>query len=73
MTMDALNINFGFLLAQIIIPITLIVLPLLSLLDLARKKLGGTPLALWVLIIRAIPLLGPLAYWIVKPTVESRA
>jgi hypothetical protein len=56
MTMDALNINFGFLLAQIIIPITLIVLPLLSLLDLARKKLGGTPLA----------------YWIVKPTVESR-
>jgi hypothetical protein len=73
MIMDALNINFGFLLAQIIIPITLIVLPLLSLVDLARKKLGGTPLALWVLIICAIPLLGPLAYWIVKPTSESRA
>ena len=71
--MDALNINFGFLLAQIIIPIALIVLPLLSLVDLAKKKLSGTPLALWVLIICAIPLLGPLAYWIVKPAAESRA
>jgi hypothetical protein len=71
--MDALNINFGFLLAQIIIPIALIGLPLLALLDLAKKKLSGTALALWVLIICAIPLLGPLAYWIVRPTVESRA
>ena len=70
--MDALGINAGLLLSQAILPILLIGLPVLALIDLAKKKLNGTPLALWVLILCAIPLLGPLAYWIVKPTAESR-
>ena len=72
MTMDALEINFSLLLLQSIIPVVLIGLPVISLLDLAKKKLSGTALALWVLMICAIPFLGPLAYWIVKPTAESR-
>jgi hypothetical protein len=50
----------------------LIALPILSLIDLARKNLSGMPLAIWVLVICAIPLLGCLAYWIIKPTAESR-
>jgi predicted dehydrogenase len=39
--------------------------------DLARKKLSGTPLAVWVLVICVVPVLGSLAYWIIKPTAES--
>ena len=71
--MDALGINAGLLLSQMIIPLLLIGLPVLALIDLSRKKLSGTPLALWVLVICAIPLLGSIAYWIVKPIPESRA
>lgn len=69
--METLGINFGFLLVQLI-PILLIVLPIIALIDLSRKKLSGMPLALWVLIICAIPFLGALAYWIVKPTAEAK-
>jgi len=71
--MDALGINFGMLLIQSIIPIVLFVFPMISLIDLARKKLTGTPLALWVLVICVVPILGASAYWIVKPTTESKA
>ena len=71
--MDALGINFGMLLVQSIIPIVLFVFPLISLIDLARKKLTGTTLALWVLVICAVPVLGASAYWIVKPTAEGNA
>ena len=71
MTVEPLGINVGLLLIQSIIPIVLILFPLASLVDLGKKKISGTTLALWVLIICAIPLLGPLAYWIIKPTAES--
>lgn len=71
--MDALGINFGMLLVQSIIPIILFVFPMISLIDLARKKLTGTPLAIWVLVICIVPILGASAYWIIKPTAESKA
>ena len=69
--MDALGINLGALLAQSIIPVVLFVLPLISVIDLSRRKLTGTTLALWVLIICAVPILGALAYWIIKPAAEN--
>ena len=69
--MEPLGVNLGFLLVQLI-PVILIVLPIIALIDLSKKKLSGMPLALWVLIICAIPFLGALAYWIVKPTVEAK-
>jgi len=69
--MEPLGINIGLLLIQSIIPVVLIVFPIISLIDLGRKKLSGTTLAIWVLIICAIPILGSLAYWIIKPTAES--
>jgi hypothetical protein len=71
--MEPLGINFGMLLIQSIIPIVLFVFPMISLIDLARKKLTGTPLALWVLVICVVPILGASAYWIIKPTAESNA
>ena len=70
--MEPVGINAGMLLIQFIFVIFIVGLPVVSLIDLARKKLSGTPLALWVLIICAVPVLGSLAYWIVKPTVETK-
>jgi len=70
--MDALGINGTFLLIQLIPIILLIGLPVIALIDLAKKKMNGTPLALWVLVICAVPLLGAIAYWIVKPTAETQ-
>lgn len=69
--MDAIGFNGSLLLVEVI-PIALIIgLPIISLLDLARKKMSGTPLAIWVLIICAVPLLGWVAYWVVRPTAEG--
>ena len=69
--MEALGINLPVLLIQLI-PVTLFIgLPIIALIDLAKKKMSGTPLALWVLIICAIPALGAIAYWIVKPTANA--
>jgi hypothetical protein len=70
--MDALGINFGLLLEQVFFVIVLIGLPVISLMDLAKKRLSGTPLAIWALVICLVPVIGSLAYWIVKPTAESR-
>jgi len=70
--MDALGINFGLLLEQVFFVILLIGLPVISLIDLGRNRLSGTPLAIWVLVICAVPVIGSLAYWIIKPTAESR-
>ena len=67
--MDSLGINFGLLFVQLL-PIVLIAFPVISLFDLAKKKLKGISLALWVLVICAVPLLGALAYWIIRPTAE---
>ena len=71
--MEPLGIGVGELLILSIVPIVLIGFPILSLVDLGKKKLTGTTLAIWVLIICAIPILGPLAYWIIKPTAENKA
>jgi hypothetical protein len=70
--MEPLGINFGLSLIELIIVMIWIGLPIISLVDLGKKKLSGTTLALWVLIICVIPLLGPLAYWIIKPTAENK-
>lgn len=70
--MEPIGINFGFLIVQLLSLILVIGLPIVSLIDLSKKKLSGAPLAIWALIICAIPLLGALAYWIVKPTAETR-
>jgi NADH:ubiquinone oxidoreductase subunit 6 (subunit J) len=69
---EPLGINIGLLAIQLFFVLVMIGLPIISLADLARKKLSGTPLAIWVLIICVVPLLGSLAYWIIKPAVETR-
>ncbi len=71
--MEPLGFNLGIGLIQFVIIGVTIGLPVISVIDLARKKLASTPLALWVLIICAIPVLGSVAYWIVRPTPEGNS
>ena len=70
--MEALGINAGLLLVQIRSVTLTIGLPIVSLIDLARKRLTGLPLAIWAFTICIVPVIGPLAYWIVKPTAEVK-
>jgi len=66
--MDGLGINTGLLFVQLFFVFGLIGFPIISLIDLKKKKLSGTTLAIWVLIICVIPLIGSVAYWIIKPS-----
>ena len=70
--MEPIGVNPSLLLVELLPVILVIGLTVISLVDLAKKKMNGIPLALWVLIICAVPLLGAIAYWIVKPTAESK-
>jgi hypothetical protein len=70
--MEPLGINTGLLFVQLIPVIVLIGFPIISLLDLRKKNLGSTTLAIWVLVICAVPVIGSLAYWIIKPSPEIK-
>lgn len=70
--METLGINANILMVQLIPLMILIGLPIISLFDLRKKNLSGVTLAVWVLIVCAIPLIGSLAYWIVKPSAEKK-
>ena len=71
--MEPLGINTGLLIIQSVFAVVFFALPLITLVSLSGRKLTGTSLALWVLVICAIPVLGSLAYWIVKPIREGNA
>jgi hypothetical protein len=70
--MEPLGINTGLLLLQLIPIIALIGFPIISLIDLKKKKLSEITLAIWALVICAVPLLGALAYWIIRPSSEKK-
>ena len=70
--MEALGINGGLLLIQIVSVSLTVGLPVVTLIDLAKKGLKGLPLAIWAFTICIVPVIGPLAYWIVKPTAEAK-
>ena len=70
--MEAIGINTGLLLIQLIFVIVTIGFPVITLFDLRKKKLSGIILGIWVLIICAIPVIGSLAYWIIKPSPETK-
>jgi len=71
--MEAIGINVWYLLVQLTLLVLFFGLPLITLIGLAKKKMSGAPLAIWTLVICAVPLLGALAYWIIKPTAENQS
>ncbi|HXF86529.1 MAG TPA: hypothetical protein VNK49_14205 [Anaerolineales bacterium] len=70
--MDVIGINVGFLFVQLLAVVLLFGFPIVSLIDLSKKKLSGAPLAIWALLICVVPLLGALAYWIIRPIAETK-
>jgi hypothetical protein len=70
--MDALGIDTGFLIVQLMAGLLLLGLPITALIDLGKNKLENLSAAIWALTICLVPVLGALAYWIVKPSAESR-
>ena len=70
--MDRFGINFGFLFFQLFNILILIISPILSIIvlfSLRKRDLGQTAKALWVLI-SFVPIIGPIAFWIVNPQAE---
>ena len=70
--MEALGINWGFLIIQMLIFGCWPFLSLIALFALRRKRLTGTNQALWALLMVAIPVLGALAFFIVKPVENNQ-
>ena len=75
MIMEILGINFSFLIVQLISFVLLaswIYFIVFAISDMKRQNLSGKPLALWILILFAFPVLGGLVYWVsVKPSAEK--
>ena len=65
--------GFPIGLNEILIVVLIIGVPIISLIDLARRKLTGVPLAIWAVFICVVPIMGSIAYWIVRPSSESKA
>ena len=70
--MEALSINWGYLIIQVLIFSIIPALSLMALLALRRTHISGITQVLWALLIVAIPVLGALAFFIVKPTENSQ-
>ena len=70
--MEPLGINIGLLIVQLLPIILFIGIPVISLFDLRKKNLNGLTLGIWVLVICAIPIVGALAYWIIRPSAEIK-
>jgi hypothetical protein len=70
---EAIGLSAGMFFEQFIVLILFLGLPIISLIDLAKRKLTGIPLAIWAVFICIVPLMGSIAYWIIRPTAESKA
>lgn len=68
--MDSLGINVGFLIVQLVgllLTAGWVIFSLLTILALRRQRLPIMPQALWAALIVLAPILGALAFWIVRP------
>ena len=65
--MNAFGFSTVIQIINLILLISWIVLAIIAIISLSGKKLPATPKALWALIILCIPVLGAVAFFIVKP------
>ena len=66
------GINWGYLIIQMLIFGIYPLLSLVALFALRRSQVTGITQVLWALLIVAIPVLGALAFFIVKPTENNQ-
>lgn len=65
--METLGIDWGFLIIQMLFVGSWPLASIIALLDLRRSHLTETNQAIWALLVVAIPILGALAFFIVRP------
>jgi len=70
--MEMLGINWGFLIIQMLVFGMYPLLCLVALFALRRRRITGMAQVLWALLIVAIPVLGALAFFIVKPSENTQ-
>jgi uncharacterized membrane protein YhaH (DUF805 family) len=71
--MDALGINWCYLIIQLLFILVWPLLSLVALFSLRRSRLTGINRVLWALLIVAVPVLGALAYLIVKTDMSNHS
>ena len=70
--METLGMNWGILLINVLIVGSWPFFSIIALLALRRSHITGTDQALWALLVVAIPILGALAFFLVKPSENNR-
>jgi len=65
--MELLGTNFGILIINLLLVGSWPLFSIIALLGLRRRSLTGTNQALWAILVVAVPVLGALAFFIVKP------
>jgi len=66
--LQLLGINWGFLIIQLLIFGSWSILSIIALFALRRAQVTGINQAIWALLIIVIPILGALAFFIVRPS-----
>ena len=70
--METLGTNWGILLINMLLVGSWPIFSIIALLALRRSHITGTAQALWALLVVAIPILGPLAFFLVKPSEKNQ-
>lgn len=70
--METLGINWGMLIINLLIYGSWPLFSIIALLGLRRRRLTGTNQALWALLVVAVPIMGALAFFIVRPVEKNQ-
>jgi hypothetical protein len=57
----------AFMALNCLIPLIWVILSVIALLDLRQKNLNETARVLWAILVVCVPMLGAIAFWIVRP------
>ena len=70
--MDLLGINWGYLLANIVVLAAWPISAIFALSQLRNRDLPEVARAIWAAVILVVPFLGVIAFWIVQPGKSQR-
>jgi len=66
--METVGINWGVLIINMLVFGSWPFFSIIALLGLRRRRITGTSQVLWALLVVAIPIMGALAFFIVRPS-----